>query len=120
LLVSLVLAQVENSDGVPGWVRSGAIGLSVAIGLLIYQRRQQKKNANLWQQIEPILQKGPATLHEISDSVGMSGFYARGKVALALQEMSAQGKVETIPAPDGTPQLEKVKYIKYRLAPHAA
>jgi hypothetical protein len=28
----------------------------------------------------------------------------------------AQGKVRSIPAPDGTPQLQKVNVIKYELA----
>ena len=35
---------------------------------------------------------------------------------LALNEMVAQGKVRTIAAPEGTPQLQKVNFIKYELA----
>jgi len=31
-------------------------------------------------------------------------------------DMVAQGKVRTIAAPDGTPQLQKVNFIKYELA----
>ena len=40
---------------------------------------------------------------------------ARGKVALALNDMVAQDKVRTIAPPDGTPQLQKVNFIKYEL-----
>lgn len=108
-------ASQAASEEIPGWVMGAAIGLAVAIGLGINNSLQKKKNAGLWEKIEPVLKKGPPTLQEIADAVGMSGFYARGKVILALQEMTSSGRLETINAPDGTPQLEKVKFIKYRL-----
>ena len=58
--------------------------------------------------------KGALTLPALTEAVGLKGFSARGKVILALNDMVAQGKVRTIPAPDGTPQLQKVNFIKYR------
>ena len=40
---------------------------------------------------------------------------ARGKVAMALNDMVTQGKVRVIQAPAATPQLQKVNFIKYEL-----
>ncbi len=60
--------------------------------------------------------QGALTLPALTEAVGLKGFSARGKVILALNDMVAQGKVRTIPAPDGTPQLQKVNFIKYELA----
>jgi hypothetical protein len=93
---------------------SSAVG--VAIGLAIYQARQSKKNAALAEKIVPILTaRGPLTLPVLSEALGMGSFMARGKVVLALGDMISQGKVETIDAPAGTPQLKKVDFIQYRL-----
>ena len=64
--------------------------------------------------------KGALALPALTEAVGLKGFSARGKVILALNDMVAQGKVRTIPAPDGTPQLQKVNFIKYELAGVAA
>jgi hypothetical protein len=108
-------AAEQGADEVPGWVMGVATGVAVAIGLVINQMRQGKKNASIWASIEPILQKGPATLQEIAEGANMGGFMAKGKVVLALQEMTANGRLEVIEAPSGTPQLQKVKFIKYKL-----
>jgi hypothetical protein len=115
LMSTAAFAAEQPSDEIPGWVMGVVIGLSVSIGLMISQRLQGKKNTVVWASIEPLLQKGPATLQEIAEGTNMVGFIARGKVAMALQEMTAKGHIEVIEAPAGTPQLEKVKFIKYRL-----
>lgn len=52
---------------------------------------------------------------ELAGGLGMGGFLARGKVALALNELVNTGRVEVIDASRGTPQLEKVNHIRYRL-----
>jgi len=109
------LAAERGADELPGWVIAVAAGIAVAIGLMINRIRQRTKNVNVWASMEPILRKGPATLQELADGAGMSGFLAKGKIALALQDMTAQGRVEVIEARLGTPQLEKVKFIKYKL-----
>jgi hypothetical protein len=78
---------------------------------------QAKKNQALAPAIEAALRaQGALTLPALTEAVGLKGFSARGKVILALNDMVAQGKVRTIPAPDGTPQLQKVNFIKYELA----
>jgi hypothetical protein len=108
-------AAEQPDEELPGWVVGAATGVGVTIGLAIHQRRQRKKNVSLWASLEPVLQKGPATLQELADGANLGGFLAKGKVVLALQEMTTSGRVEVIDAPPGTPQLEKVKFIKYKL-----
>ncbi|MCA2981358.1 MAG: hypothetical protein INH37_24055 [Myxococcaceae bacterium] len=103
------------SDELPGWVLGAVIGASVSLGLVIHQALQRRRNAGLWERLEPQLRQGPATLPALAAAVGHDGFLARGKVALALQEAVALGKLDVVEAPPGTPQLEKVKHITYRL-----
>jgi len=76
-------------------------------------RRRSQKLAPV---IESTLRaQGALTLPALAEAAGLKGFSARGKVALALNELVSQGKVRTIAAPDGTPQLQKVNFIKYEL-----
>ncbi|MDO9017154.1 MAG: hypothetical protein Q8S73_12285 [Deltaproteobacteria bacterium] len=98
------------------WIFGIATGIGVGIGLAIHQSRQSKKNASLSVQITAALgAKGPRTLAELSEDVGLPGFMGRGKVTLALGEMQQSGAVVIIEAPEGTPQLKKVDFIRYRL-----
>jgi hypothetical protein len=91
------------------------IGVGVAIGLGIAVARQGKQNQALATRIEPLLrEKGAQTLPEIGGALGMGSFFARGKVAMALNDLAMAGKVEVLGAPEGTPQLEKVNHIRYR------
>ena len=85
------------------------IGIGVAAGLGAYlaTRSQHKANAAL---------QGALTLPALTDAIGLRGFSARGKVMMALNDLVGQKKVRIIPAPDGTPQLQKVNFIKYELA----
>jgi len=93
-----------------------SVGLAAAVGVIIANQLQRKRNQKLAPAIEAALrEQGPLTLPVLSEAVGMKGFMARGKVALALNDMVAQGKLRAIPAPDGTPQLQKVNHIKYEL-----
>lgn len=110
----------ENSDAsgggpLPQWILTIAIGIAVSVGLIINNTRQRKKNQKLWLMIEPVLRRGPATLAEIAEAIQMGTFYAKGKVALCLQQMTGEGRVVVTPAPEGTPQLQKVNHIKYVL-----
>jgi len=92
------------------------VGVSVALGTFIASRLQAKKNQALSPAIEAALRAQAAlTLPALTEAVELKGFSAGGKVILALNDMVAQGKVRTIAAPDGTPQLQKVNFIKYEL-----
>lgn len=77
---------------------------------------QRKKSQQLAPSIEAALRaNGAMTLPALAEAIGFKGIMARGKVALALNEMVTQKKLRVIPAPDGTPQLQKVNHIKYEL-----
>jgi hypothetical protein len=89
--------------------------LSIMIGIGIAVRITRRRNAKLAPSIEAQLrQGGPQTLPALAGALGMGGFFSRGKVVLALNELVAAGRVEMIPAPEGTPQLQKVNHIQYR------
>jgi hypothetical protein len=92
------------------------IGVATALGVFISQKLQAKKNKVLAPAIEATLRaQGALTLAGIGDAIGMKGMMARGKVAMALNDMVTQGKVRVIQAPEATPQLQKVNFIKYEL-----
>jgi len=95
------------------------IGASVAVGVAIATALAGKRNAVLAPKIEQHLAThGPCNLRELADGIGMTGFSARGKVVMALNEMVMGKSVLVTEAPAGTPQLKKVDHIKYSLAPH--
>ena len=93
-----------------------AVPVGVVIGLVIHQVRQGRKNAALAGRIVPVLTaRGALTLPVLAEAVGMGGFMGRGQVALALNHLVSQGKVEIVDAPAGTPQLKKIDFIQYKL-----
>jgi hypothetical protein len=92
------------------------IGIGCGIGLLFAGLMQKKKKAALAPKIEAALRaQGAMTLQALADACGHGSFMARGQVVLVLNDMAAQGTLRIIPAPDGTPQLQKVNFIKYEL-----
>jgi len=91
-------------------------GVGIAIGVLIAQRIQRRKNAKLAPVVEAALREhGALTLPALTEAIGVGGFIARGRVAMALNDLATQKRLRTIPAPDGTPQLQKINFIKYEL-----
>ena len=93
-----------------------SLGVSIAIGTMMAMYLQQRKNKKLAPAIETALRaQGAMTLPALAKACSLDSFLGRGKVVLALNDLVAQGKVRTIPAPDGTPQLQKVNFIKYAL-----
>jgi len=92
------------------------IAVGAAVAMVVAGRLQRKKNDKLIPSIETALRaQGAMTLPALTEAVGMKGFTARGKVAMALSQLVAKGAIETIPAPEGTPQLQKINFIKYQL-----
>jgi hypothetical protein len=92
------------------------IGVAAAVGVAIANVMQRKRNQKLAPAIEAALRaQGALTLPVLTDAVGLRGLTARGKVMLALNDLVTEGKLRVIPAPDGTPQLQKVNFIKYEL-----
>ena len=93
-----------------------ASGVGVAIGLGIHQALQSRKNRGLGERVTTALQaRNDRTLRELAEELGMGGFLGRGKVFNALTEMTNAGALEVLPVPEGTPQLKKVDFIRYRL-----
>ena len=92
------------------------IAVGAAVAMLVVSKLQRKKNDQLVPSIEAALRaQGALTLPALTEAVGMKGFTARGKVAMALSQLVTKGAIETIPAPEGTPQLQKINFIKYQL-----
>jgi hypothetical protein len=92
------------------------IGLIVGAYMFLRHREQARSGTGLAGQLERALrEKGPMTLKEAGLAVGKDGFMARGDVAQALNGLMGVGKVRVIPAPEGTPQLKKVDFIKYEV-----
>lgn len=93
-----------------------ASSAGVVIAMIIVFVLQSRRNAKLISQLEPKLrERGPLTLPELEEALGSKGFYKRGKIVLALNDAISAGRLEAVPAPPGTPQLQKVKHIRYRL-----
>lgn len=91
------------------------IAVSVMIGIGISVAITRRRNAKLAPSIEAQLRRGgPQTLPALAQALGMGGFFSRGKVVLALNDLAAAGHVDIIPAPEGTAQLQKVHHILYR------
>jgi hypothetical protein len=82
------------------------IGLIVSAYMFLRHREQARQGTGL---------AGALALKEAGIAVGKNGFMARGEVAQALNGLMGVGKVRVIPAPEGTPQLKKVDFIKYEI-----
>lgn len=99
-------------------VLGASVGGGVALGLVVAGELRRKKTGALAPRILDVLaRRGPSTLAEIATELGMSSFLGRGNVVLALNEQVAAGNVVVIPAPEGTPQLQKVHVIRYARRP---
>ncbi|MBK8217181.1 MAG: hypothetical protein IPK71_25940 [Myxococcales bacterium] len=95
-------------------LQGALIGLIVALAMFFWQKRQAKLGTGLAGAIEGALVPGePLTLGEIASRVGKASFLGRGEVAQSLNALHAVGKVRIHPAPEGTPQLQKVDHIRY-------
>ena len=92
-------------------------GIIGAVSAVIVGMITQRRNAQLTPLIDDKLRASPdgLTVPQLQEALAMKGFSARGKVIMALGEMANAGRVETIEAPAGTPQLEKINVIRYRL-----
>jgi hypothetical protein len=92
------------------------IGVVVALAMTLAMKSKAKKGTGLPGEIEQKLRgRGPLNLKEISVLVNKDSFLGRGDVVQALAGLQSVGKLRTIPAPEGTPQLKKVDFIKYEV-----
>jgi hypothetical protein len=91
----------------------GAIAGGTAALAVMMTRRGGNKTAL---EVLPLLRdRGPLTIPQIMEQLGLVGFSAQGKVVMALDSLIRSGRVEERPVPAGTPQLEKINVRKYAL-----
>jgi len=94
------------------WLIGALAGGTAALALMVSQRRGNKTAL----EVLPLLRdRGPLTIPEIMEQLGLVGFSAQGKVVMALDSLIRGGSVEERPVPPGTPQLEKINVRKYAL-----
>ena len=94
------------------WLIGAIAGGTAALAVMVSQRRGNKTAL----EVMPLLRdRGPLTIPEIMEQLGLIGFSAQGKVVMALDSLIRAGSVEEQPVPAGTPQLEKIKVRKYAL-----
>jgi hypothetical protein len=95
-------------------IQGAIIGLIVGVVMMLWNRRNAQQGTGLAGEIERALEgHPPRALAEVQELVGKTGFLARGEVVQALGALVQVGKVRVHQAPDGTPQLKKVDFIKY-------
>lgn len=99
-------------------LQGAIIGLVVALVMVFVQRRGAKQGTGLAGELEAALaERGALTLAEAAEAVSKNSFTGRGKVVQSLNALVAVGKVQILPAPDGTPQMKKVDFIRYEAVP---
>lgn len=59
--------------------------------------------------------RGRLTLPAVAALVGRDTFMGRGAVGHALFAIASAGKLKVTPAPRGTPERDKIKFITYEL-----
>ncbi|NVB81966.1 MAG: hypothetical protein HOV81_26530 [Kofleriaceae bacterium] len=91
------------------------IGIVVAVAVTIANRSKAKAGTGIPGQVEQMLrERGTAmTLQEIAVAMNKDSLLGRGDIVQALSALQGIGKIRTIPAPEGTPQLKKKDFIKY-------
>ena len=93
------------------WMIGGIVGMAVATGTIISQRRGAK-TGDL--EVLPVLRaRGPMTVPELMRATGLTGFSGQGKIVMALSSLVQTKQVIEHPVPDGTPMREKIKLRRY-------
>jgi hypothetical protein len=94
------------------WLIGAIAGGTAALAVMVSQRRGNKTAL----EVLPLLRdRGPLTIPEIMEQLGLVGFSAQGKVVVALDSLIRAGNVEERPVPAGTAQHDKIKVRKYAL-----
>jgi len=92
-------------------------GIIGAVSAVLVAMLTRRRNVQLTPLIDEQLRASPdgLTVPQLQEALAMTGFSGRGKIVMALGELTNAGRVDLIDAPAGTPQLEKINVIRYRL-----
>ena len=97
-------------------IQGALIGLVVGLAMMFWNRRNAQQGTGLAGTIETALRgQPPSTLAEVATLMNKNTFLGRGEVAQALNGLIAVNKVKSHPAPEGTPQMKKVDFIRYEV-----
>ena len=95
-------------------IQGAIIGLVVGLVMFLWNRRNAQQGTGLAGTIEEAMRgREPLTLAEVAQAVNKPSFFGRGEVAQALNALVSVQKVRVLDAPEGTPQLKKVDFIRY-------
>jgi hypothetical protein len=95
-------------------LQGAIIGLVVGLVMFLLNRRNAQQGTGLAGTIEEAMRgREPLTLAEVAKAVNKDSFFGRGEVAQALGALVSVQKMRVIEAPEGTPQLKKVDFIRY-------
>jgi hypothetical protein len=108
--MTAALRMLYTAIAMEPWLIGAFAGGTAALAVLVSSRRGNQTA----REVLPLLhERGPLTIPEIMDQLGLIGFSAQGKVVMALDALIRSGSVEEKPVPLGTPQLEKINVRKY-------
>jgi hypothetical protein len=94
------------------WLLGAFAGGTAALAVFIAQRRT---NPTVPSVVTLLRDRGPLTIPQIMEDLGLQGFSAQGKIVMALDTLVRSGQVNEQPVPPNTPTLDKIKVRKYSL-----
>src|SRR5262245_23532793 len=98
---------------------AGAIGgaIGVAIGVAIVMPLMVNRQRKKLEGVEKLLREsGAMTFDDIAKKLN-TGVFTKGYLLQALDKMVAEGKLQKIPPPKGTPMLRIVRDTQYKALP---
>lgn len=94
------------------WLLGAFAGGTAALAVFFAQRRT---NPTVPSVVTLLRDRGPLTIPQIMEDLGLQGFSAQGKIVMALDKLVRSGQVNEQPVPPNTPTLDKIKVRKYSL-----
>ena len=92
------------------WLLGAIVGGTAAVAVIVVQRRSSTTAKEVW----PLLcERGPLTIPEIMEQLGLVGFSQQGKIVIALDSLIREGRVEERPVPPGVSTTDKISVRKY-------
>jgi hypothetical protein len=96
------------------WILGVIAGGTAALAVLVAQRRGSQ-SATTQSVLTLLRDRGPLTIPEMMDQLGLSGFSEQGRLVMALDSLIRGDRVAEQPVPATTPTLERINVRKYIL-----